>query len=157
IGDECVAAGECGCLHRGRYYKLGEDFYAGESCRERCVCRPGGTVACRETSCGPHEECRAERGVLGCHPAGYGKLVVAGDPHHVSFDGRAFHLRGSCTYVLARLCKPDPRLANFSVLLENQSWVPPWRPGTFPGSWDPPEVLGPSLETWDLPGLLGPT
>ncbi|NXG40191.1 FCGBP protein, partial [Dromaius novaehollandiae] len=120
-GDECVAAGECGCLHRGRYYKLGEDFYAGESCRERCVCRPGGTVACRETSCGPHEECRAERGVLGCHPAGYGKLVVAGDPHHVSFDGRAFHLRGSCTYVLARLCKPDPRLANFSVLLENQA------------------------------------
>ncbi|XP_067172889.1 IgGFc-binding protein-like, partial [Apteryx mantelli] len=118
-GDECVAAGECGCEHRGRYYKLGEDFYTGQSCRERCLCQPGGAVACRETSCGPHEECRVERGALGCHAAGYGRLVVAGDPHHVTFDGRAFHLRGSCTYVLARLCKTDPRLANFSVLLEN--------------------------------------
>ncbi|XP_062454742.1 IgGFc-binding protein-like isoform X2 [Rhea pennata] len=120
-GDECVAAAECGCEHRGRYYKLGEDFYADGSCRERCTCQPRGAVACRETSCGPHEECRVERGVLGCHAVGYGRLVVAGDPHHVTFDGRSFHLRGSCTYVLARLCKPDPRLANFSVLLENHS------------------------------------
>ncbi|XP_068779476.1 IgGFc-binding protein isoform X2 [Struthio camelus] len=118
-GDECVAVGECGCEHRGRYYKLGEDFYTGKSCQERCICQPGGVVACRETSCGPHEECRVERGALGCHAAGYGRLVVAGDPHHVTFDGRAFHLRGSCAYVLVRVCKPDPRLANFSVLLEN--------------------------------------
>ncbi|XP_074710546.1 IgGFc-binding protein-like [Strix uralensis] len=116
-GDECVPAGECGCEHRDRYYKKGEDFYA--SCRERCRCKANGVVECEEVFCGAHEECRVEDGVLGCYPAGYGRLVVSGDPHYVTFDGRAFDLLGSCTYILARVCKLDPRLTNFSVLLEH--------------------------------------
>ncbi|NXA57496.1 FCGBP protein, partial [Nothocercus julius] len=120
-GDQCVPAAQCGCRHRGRYYKLGQGFYADGGCRERCRCEAGGAVTCWESPCGPHEECRVERGVLGCHPAGYGRLVVAGDPHHVTFDGRSFHVRGSCAYVLARLCRAGPGLANFSVLLENRS------------------------------------
>ncbi|XP_055655119.1 IgGFc-binding protein-like isoform X1 [Falco peregrinus] len=116
-GDECVPAGECGCEHQGRYYKKGEVFYT--SCRERCRCQAKGVVECEEVFCSTHEECRVEDGVLGCYPAGYGRLVVSGDPHYLTFDGRAFHLLGSCTYVLARLCKPDPRLTNFSVLLKH--------------------------------------
>lgn len=116
-GDECVPAGECGCEHRDRYYKKGEDFYA--SCRERCRCKADGVVECEEVFCSAHEECRVEDGVLGCYPAGYGRLVVSGDPHYVTFDGRAFDLQGSCTYVLARVCKPERRLTNFSVVLEH--------------------------------------
>ncbi|NXW62430.1 FCGBP protein, partial [Eurystomus gularis] len=116
-GDECVPASECGCHHHGRYHKKGEDFQP--SCHQRCRCGAQGLVECREVFCGAHEECRVEDGHLGCHPTGYGRLVVAGDPHYVTFDGRAFHLPGSCAYVLARLCEAGPRLANFSVLLEN--------------------------------------
>ncbi|NXT74961.1 FCGBP protein, partial [Zapornia atra] len=117
-GDECVPEGECGCEYQDRYYKKGEEFYP--SCRERCRCKAGGVVECEEVFCGAHEECRVEEGVLGCYPAGYGRLVVSGDPHYVTFDGRAFDLPGSCAYVLARLCEPATRLANFTVLLEQE-------------------------------------
>uniref|UniRef100_G1MWR5 VWFD domain-containing protein n=1 Tax=Meleagris gallopavo TaxID=9103 RepID=G1MWR5_MELGA len=116
-GSECVPASDCGCEHRGLYYKKGSEFYS--SCQELCVCKAGGVTECRPASCGAHEECRVQDGVLGCHPAGYGRLVVSGDPHYVTFDGRAFDLRGSCSYVLAKVCKPERGLANFSVLLEH--------------------------------------
>uniref|UniRef100_A0A8B9NTL4 TILa domain-containing protein n=1 Tax=Apteryx owenii TaxID=8824 RepID=A0A8B9NTL4_APTOW len=126
----CVAAGECGCEHRGRYYKLGEDFYAGQSCRERCLCQPGGAVACRETSCGPHEECRVERGALGCHAAGYGRLVVAGDPHHVTFDGatRCRWPRGTTSCGSARKgptwSSTPPPVSSSSTTRPPTSWSP---------------------------------
>lgn len=116
-GSECVPASDCGCEHRGLYYKKGAEFYP--SCQEFCVCKASGVTECRPASCGAHEECRVQDGVLGCHPAGYGRLVVSGDPHYVTFDGRAFDLRGSCSYVLAKVCKPERGLANFTVLLEH--------------------------------------
>ncbi|XP_053908624.1 IgGFc-binding protein-like [Cuculus canorus] len=118
-GDECVAASECGCEHGDRYYKKGEVFYS--SCHQRCRCRAPGAVECEEVFCSAHEECRVEDGALGCFATGYGRLVVSGDPHYVTFDGRAFDLRGSCAYVLARLCKAQERLTNFSVVLEHEA------------------------------------
>ncbi|KFU95253.1 IgGFc-binding protein, partial [Chaetura pelagica] len=117
-GDECVPVGECGCDHRGHYYKKGEVFFS--SCRERCHCKAQGVLECQEVFCGAHQECRVEEGVLGCYPTSYGRAVVSGDPHYVTFDGRSFDLPGSCTYVLAKLCRPVSPLANFTVLLEHE-------------------------------------
>uniref|UniRef100_K7FKI2 Fc fragment of IgG binding protein n=1 Tax=Pelodiscus sinensis TaxID=13735 RepID=K7FKI2_PELSI len=122
-GDQCVPIARCGCVHHGRYYRRGEEFYPSASCQERCRCQDNGAVECQEASCRASEQCRVENGVLGCHANGCGKCIASGDPHYLTFDGRAFDFQGTCTYSLARVCSSDTGLANFSVVVENESQV----------------------------------
>uniref|UniRef100_A0A8C3F1G4 VWFD domain-containing protein n=1 Tax=Chrysemys picta bellii TaxID=8478 RepID=A0A8C3F1G4_CHRPI len=118
-GDRCVPVTQCGCVHQGRYYRKGEEFYTSASCWEQCRCQDNGVVECQEASCGASEECRVESGVLGCYPAG--RCTVAGDSHYLTFDGWAFDLHGNCTYTLARVCSSDAGLVNFSVVVEKEN------------------------------------
>ncbi|KAM5210177.1 IgGFc-binding protein [Hipposideros larvatus] len=118
-GDSCVPVGQCGCLHEGHYYPLGEAFYPGPECERHCECGPGGQVSCQEgKACRPHEECRIEDGVQGCYSTGCGRCLASGGIHYVTLDGRVYDMHGSCSYVLARVCHPDPRDEDFTIVLE---------------------------------------
>ncbi|XP_056652070.1 IgGFc-binding protein [Monodelphis domestica] len=121
-GDTCVPVGQCGCLHDGHYYPLGETFFPGADCEHRCECGPGGVVTCRQGSpCGPYEECRLEAGVQACHPTGCGRCLVSSSVHYVTFDGRVFDFHGSCSYVLSRVCQPLPGYEDFAIVLEKDA------------------------------------
>lgn len=121
-GDTCVPVGQCGCLHEGHYYPLGESFYPGPECERRCECGPGGQVTCQEgPACRPYEECRVEDGVQACYPTGCGRCVVNGGLHYITLDGRVYDLHGSCSYILAKVCHPQPEDEDFSIVLEKDA------------------------------------
>lgn len=127
-GDTCVPVGQCGCLHEGHYYPLGEAFYPGPQCERRCECGPGGQVSCQEgTACRPYEECRIEDGVQACHSPGCGRCLANGGIHYVTLDGRAYDLHGSCSYVLAQVCHPQPEDEDFAIVLEKNAAGDPQR------------------------------
>ncbi|XP_006871587.1 PREDICTED: IgGFc-binding protein [Chrysochloris asiatica] len=127
-GDSCVPVGQCGCLHEGQYYPLGEAFYPGPECERRCECGPGGQVHCQEgAACRPHEECRLENGVQACHATGCGRCLANGGIHYITLDGRVYDLHGSCSYVLAQVCHPQPEDEDFAIVLEKDETGEPER------------------------------
>ncbi|XP_069460993.1 IgGFc-binding protein-like [Ambystoma mexicanum] len=121
-GDKCVPIGDCGCIYKEQYYQQDQEFYPDGLCQERCRCGDGRVVTCQKAACGANEECQVLNGIQGCHPSGHGTCVASGDPHYLSFDGQAFDFQGSCTYTLATPCGDSQGLANFSVVVENESY-----------------------------------
>ncbi|KAJ7304148.1 hypothetical protein JRQ81_011677 [Phrynocephalus forsythii] len=118
-GEQCVPLAECGCVHQGRYYQKGEEFYPSTFCQERCWCMNNSIIECQQFSCGVHEECSAVNGVQGCHPVGYGTTTVYGGLHYISFDGKAFNLRATGRYILAKIfSEEDGQRVKFSVAVE---------------------------------------
>ncbi|KAG6924220.1 hypothetical protein G0U57_018022 [Chelydra serpentina] len=121
-GDQCVPLSQCGCVHRGFYYKPGETFYPNGFCKQRCSCQAGGIVECHHFSCGPNEECRVVDGIQKCHPVvpRTGTCHAAGDPHYLTFDGYPFDFQGNCTYVLAKSCVRKGYLPSFAIHVKNE-------------------------------------
>ncbi|XP_075594390.1 IgGFc-binding protein-like [Balearica regulorum gibbericeps] len=122
-GDRCVPLAQCGCLHEGRYYKLGEEFFACPRCSERCTCKGTGEVECRPDGCAADEACMVQDGVRGCYPQGCGRCQVLGAVSYSTFDGRPLYFAGTCTYTLAATKAVDAEkpVVPFAVEMEKAS------------------------------------
>ncbi|NXL06106.1 FCGBP protein, partial [Mesembrinibis cayennensis] len=121
-GDRCVPLAQCGCSHEGRYYKIGEEFYACPRCSERCVCKGAGLVDCEPAGCAPGEACMVQDGVQGCYPRECGRCQVLGAVSYSTFDGRLLHFAGTCSYTLAaaKAGGAEDALVPFAVELEKE-------------------------------------
>jgi len=47
--------------------------------------------------------------------------VASGGLHYITLDGRGYDLHGSCSYVLAKVCRPQPEDEDFSIVLEKDA------------------------------------
>ncbi|XP_026578053.1 zonadhesin-like, partial [Pseudonaja textilis] len=101
--SQCVPLGQCGCQDKdGRYHKIGESWLT-PHCSQKCRCRRGGAIKCQDFGCEPGEICQSkEDGKLHCKPTGFGKCLITGDPHYLTFDGLLHHFQGLHSYVLTQ-------------------------------------------------------
>ncbi|NXK15337.1 FCGBP protein, partial [Herpetotheres cachinnans] len=122
-GDACVPLAQCGCLHEGRYYKTGEEFFSCPNCSERCTCKAGGAVECQPEGCAADEVCMVQDGVPGCYSRDCGLCQVLGAVSYSTFDGRPLSFAGTCTYTLAAVEAGGPKdtLVPFKVEMEKES------------------------------------
>ncbi|XP_063735180.1 IgGFc-binding protein-like [Eleginops maclovinus] len=100
-GSLCVTPQNCGCFHHGEYLTAGQEW---STCKQSCLCHPGGHMTCRNVSCGEDEECKLIRGVQGCHPKPKVAHCSVEGSQYTTFDGQAFEFHGSCYYTLVQTC-----------------------------------------------------
>ncbi|XP_042162528.1 IgGFc-binding protein-like [Oncorhynchus tshawytscha] len=117
--SECVPLAECGCIHQGQYYQMGQVFFPSGQCKERCVCNKDGLVECNvKYACGPNEKCQVQDGVQACIPMSTGTCHVSGARRFHSFDGSCFSLHGDCVYKMSKVVEKDGSMAPFAVSVQ---------------------------------------
>ncbi|KFZ60553.1 IgGFc-binding protein, partial [Podiceps cristatus] len=65
------------------------------------------------------ENCEVVDGQPTCIQEAISTCWATGSLHYQTFDGKAFHFTGTCTYTLTKTCDPDPTLPNFSIEAKN--------------------------------------
>uniref|UniRef100_A0A8C5R268 VWFD domain-containing protein n=1 Tax=Leptobrachium leishanense TaxID=445787 RepID=A0A8C5R268_9ANUR len=106
-GPQCVPLSECGCSYKGLYYKPNDIFFPEDTCENRCLCKPGGSVICSPFLCDTYEECRVEKGVQSCQPNGSSICSAVGQSYYRTFDGFGYDVYGNCSYTFAKTCLHD--------------------------------------------------
>ncbi|MCI4390787.1 hypothetical protein PGIGA_G00126870 [Pangasianodon gigas] len=102
-GGRCVPVEDCGCWVDEQHYERGETFMEGD-CESLCTCAGHGNIQCSATSCLAHEVCKVKNGAIGCFPSSQVTCSVYGDPHYITFDGKAYSFQGTCNYTIAKTC-----------------------------------------------------
>ncbi|XP_076016838.1 IgGFc-binding protein-like [Genypterus blacodes] len=119
-GGRCVPVDKCGCTYEGRYIPAGQIFWPGKDCKERCRCFAGEKkLKCKNKGCRKNHQCQVVHGIRKCHPLSYSTCQATGDPHYRTFDSKRFDFQGTCVYQLVALCKKNPDLESFEVLVQN--------------------------------------
>ncbi|XP_064522324.1 uncharacterized protein LOC135419631 isoform X15 [Pseudopipra pipra] len=112
----CVPLSSCGCRDDdNNYYSAGETWIT-PHCARRCQCQKNGVISCNSYSCDSRETCVIQNGKNKCHPTGFGRCQILGDPHYTTFDGLVHHFQGKYTYILAQTIPDLPdTLTPFSI------------------------------------------
>lgn len=87
-------------------------------CEQQCQCLGHGNINCSPASCTADEVCMLKDGVKGCFPSSPVTCSVYGDPHYITFDGKAYSFWGTCNYTIAKTCGPTD--TQFTITARNE-------------------------------------
>ncbi|KAH0631348.1 hypothetical protein JD844_005639 [Phrynosoma platyrhinos] len=121
-GSSCIPEDQCGCLHNGLLYEIGNRVWL-PGCQERCSCTGPSDFHCIPSSCNPGQTCTVKDGKVGCHTQ-WGTCTVTGDPHYFTFDGAVAHFQGTCAYEISRTCNSSLPFF-YRIVAENRNWRNP--------------------------------
>nr|XP_059889150.1 zonadhesin [Delphinus delphis] len=119
-GTSCVPLSQCGCTsQRGSYHPVGESWYTDTTCSRLCTCSAHNNISCLQTACEPGQMCGSRDGLIRCRAAGMGECHLRNASHYASFDGSYHAVRGTCTYVLVKICHSTVDLPFFKISGKN--------------------------------------
>ncbi|KAJ0006358.1 hypothetical protein NQD34_013631 [Periophthalmus magnuspinnatus] len=118
--NKCVRLDQCGCMDsNGEYHDVGDSWLTNK-CTASCECLLGGTVSCKDHSCGANSLCELDKyGDLYCKPTKFDKCSISGDPHYRTFDGFTHHFQGPYTYVLVQSHNTPQALEDLTIRGKN--------------------------------------
>ncbi|KAM8950799.1 zonadhesin isoform 2-T2 [Lycaon pictus] len=115
-GTSCVPLSQCGCVDQEGYYHLvGESWYTDNFCSRLCTCSTHNIISCHQTTCKTGQLCRPVDGLLRCRASGMGVCRTSNYSQYVTFDGSHHTFRGTCTYVLVKVCHSTMDLPFFKI------------------------------------------
>uniref|UniRef100_W5MEX7 Zonadhesin n=1 Tax=Lepisosteus oculatus TaxID=7918 RepID=W5MEX7_LEPOC len=121
-GGRCIVPDNCGCWVNGQYYEK-EDTFMDGNCESMCRCLGNNNITCSPVSCRQDEVCKIKDGFLGCFRTSAATCHIFGDPHYSTFDGKLYHLQGSCNYTVVQTCVNSS--VHFTVSSRNEHRVIP--------------------------------
>ncbi|XP_067306883.1 IgGFc-binding protein [Pseudorasbora parva] len=104
-GDKCVSVGDCGCVHNGKYLKVGEVSVA-DTCDMKCVCHSAGVLECVKQACAIGDICDVQDGKRDCYPD-QGYCIFDANDQLQSFDGVKGRVGRPGAFQMAFLCDQE--------------------------------------------------